>query len=130
MIIDCLKDTKEKMLSDFGSENVKLGEFQKLVRGNKEIPIYGLPDVLTAMRGVDHKDGQIKVTHGESYIELVKFTKNKTEIESIISYGSSDRKNSVHYSDQMDMYSKFQTKKMTFDKKEIYKNAKKIYHPN
>ena len=56
--------------------------------------------------------------------------KNKTEIESIISYGSSDRKNSVHYSDQMDMYSKFQTKKMTFDKKEIYKNAKKIYHPN
>ena len=50
------------------------------------------------MRGVDHKDGQIKVTHGESYIELVKFTKNKTEIESIISYGSSDRKNSVHYS--------------------------------
>ena len=98
MIIDCLKDTKKKMIIDFGSENVKLGEFQKLVRGNKEIPIYGLPDVLTAMRGVDHKDGQIKVTHGESYIELVKFTKNKTEIESVISYGSSDRKNSVHYS--------------------------------
>ena len=30
------------MIKDFGSINVKLGEFQKLVRGNKEIPIYGL----------------------------------------------------------------------------------------
>ena len=82
------------------------------------------------MRWVDHKDGKIKVTHGESYIELVKFSKNKTEVESVISYGSSDHENSVHYSDQMDMYSKFQTKKMTFDKNVVYKNAKKIYHPN
>jgi len=130
MIIACLRDTKQKMIKDFGSINVKLGDFQKLVRGNKEIPIYGLPDVLTAMRGVDHKDGKIKVTHGESYIELVKFSKNKTEVESVISYGSSDHENSVHYSDQMDMYSKFQTKKMTFDKNVVYKNAKKIYHPN
>ena len=71
------------------------------------------------MRGVDYKDGKIKVTHGESYIELVKFSPKKTEVESVISYGSSDHENSVHYSDQMEMYSKFQTKKMSFDKKEV-----------
>ena len=130
MIINCLLDTKEKMISDFGSINVKLGDFQKLVRGKVEMPIYGLTDVLTAMRGVDYKDGKIKVTHGESYIELVKFSPKKTEVESVISYGSSDHENSVHYSDQMEMYSKFQTKKMSFDKKEVYNNAKKIYHPN
>jgi hypothetical protein len=29
----------------------------------------------------------------------------------------------------MEMYAKFQTKKMSFDKNEVYKNAKKIYHP-
>ena len=60
----------------------------------------------------------------------MKFTKNSTEIESVISYGSSDHESSEHYSDQMEMYSKFETKKMTFDKNDIYKNAKKIYHPN
>ena len=130
MVINCLIDTKQKMIRDFGSINVKLGDFQKLVRGKVEIPIYGLPDVLTAMRGSDYKEGKIKVTHGESYIELVKFSPEKTEIESVISYGSSDHENSVHYSDQMEMYSKFETKKMTFDKNDIYKNAKKIYHPN
>lgn len=130
MVINCLIDTKQKMIRDFGSINVKLGDFQKLVRGKVEMPIYGLPDVLTAMRGSDYKEGKIKVTHGESYIELVKFSPEKTEIESVISYGSSDHENSVHYSDQMEMYSKFETKKMTFDKNDIYKNAKKIYHPN
>jgi len=30
----------------------------------------------------------------------------------------------------MELYSKFKTKKMTFDKQEIYSNAKRIYNPN
>jgi len=30
----------------------------------------------------------------------------------------------------MEKYSKFQTKKMTFDKNIIYSQAKKIYNPN
>jgi hypothetical protein len=29
----------------------------------------------------------------------------------------------------MEMFSKFETKKMTFSKEEIYKNSKKIYNP-
>ena len=100
-----------------------------MVRGNKEISIFGLPDVITAMRGVDYKDGKIKITHGESYIQLVKFSNGKVEIESVISYGSSDHEDSPHYNDQMEMYSKFKTKKMTFNKEEIYINSEKIYNP-
>jgi len=51
-------------------------------------------------------------------------------MESIISYGNSDDPSSEHYTDQMERYSRFQTKKMTFDKKIIYTEAKKIYNPN
>jgi acyl-homoserine-lactone acylase len=47
----------------------------------------------------------------------------------VISYGSSDREESPHYADQMELYSQFKTKKMTLDKEKIYANAKKIYHP-
>lgn len=89
-----------------------------------------MPDVITAMTASDHTNGRIKVTHGESYIQFAKFSKRGTEIESIISFGSSDHENSEHYNDQMELYSKFQTKKMSFDKEEVYKTAKKIYHPN
>ena len=117
------------MLKYFGKEKIKLGEFQKLVRGDKQIPIYGLRDVLTAMKSVPYKDGMTRVNAGESYIELVKFTPNGPEIESIISYGSSDNPNSKHYNDQMDKYASFQTKKMSLSKKEALEKAIKIYSP-
>lgn len=129
ILIKALKETKAYMLKHFNTLDVGLGDYQKLVRGDKEIPIFGLPDVVTAMSAVPHKDGKVKVTSGESYIQLVKFTPTGPEIESIISYGSSDRRESKHYHDQMELYAKFKTKKMTFDKQTIYANAKKIYHP-
>ena len=129
IIAQSLREVKEKMLKNFKTTKVKLGDYQKLVRGDKEIPIWGMQDVITAMNASNYKDGKIRVTHGESYIQFAKFTKNKTEIESIISYGASDHKDSEHYSDQMDIYKNFETKKMSFDKDFNYKNAKKIYNP-
>ena len=42
---------------------------------------------------------------------------------------SSDKKGSKHYSDQMELYLSFKTKKMTLDKGKVYENAKDIYSP-
>ena len=124
-----LKITKDHLKTYFNAERIQLGEFQKLVRGNKELPIYGLPDVVTAMRGQPYKDGKIKITHGESYIGLVRFTPNKTYFESVISFGNSRRPESPHYTDQMELYSNFETKTMSFDRSDVMKTAKKIYAP-
>jgi acyl-homoserine-lactone acylase len=117
------------MLKHFKTTNVRLGDFQKLVRGETELPIYGLPDVVTAMRGEPYKKGIIKITHGESYIGLVRFTPEETYYESVISYGNSERPDSPHYDDQMGLYQNFQTKSMYFDKESVLKTAQKIYHP-
>ena len=124
-----LTESLKHIIKYFGSNEVKLGSFQKLVRGDKELPIFGLPDVISSMGTAPYKEGMRKVVSGESYIELVKFTKKGVEIESIISYGSSDNKQSKHFNDQMEYYANQKTKKMTFDKREIYKKAKKVYHP-
>ena len=129
-LCSALADTRAYLVDNFGSINVTLGDLQKLVRGDKEIPIWGLPDVITAMSSIPYKEGRRKVTQGESYIGLVRFSKDGPQLESVISYGNSDNPESDHYSDQMDLYSKFETKKMIFDKEEIYKEAKKIYNPN
>ncbi len=129
LIADCLVEVKKRMKKYFNSTIIKLGDFQKLVRGDKEIPIFGMPDVITAMNALNYKDGKVQVTHGESYIQLVKFSSKGTEIESIISYGSSDNEDSPHYDDQMEKYSKFQTKKMSFDREWVLNNSKRIYNP-
>ena len=130
ILLSALADTKAYIINNFGSTKITLGDFQKLVRGDKELPIWGLPDVITAMSSRPYKDGKYKVTQGESYIGLVRFNENGPILESIISFGNSDNPESDHYTDQMEKYSKFQTKKMTFDKNIIYSEAKEIYNPN
>ena len=130
ILLSALADTKAYIINNFGSIRIILGDFQKLVRGDKELPIWGLPDVITAMSSRPYKDGKQKVTQGESYIGLVRFNENGPILESIISFGNSDNPDSDHYTDQMEKYSKFQRKKMTFDKNIIYSQAKKIYNPN
>ena len=124
-----LREAKLTMLKDFGKTNIALGEVQKLVRGSKEIPLPGLPDVLAPMYSVPYKDGKWKGNQGDAYIELVRFTKDGPQIESLNVYGASAQQNSPHYTDQMEMYTRQQTKKMTLNKEEVYKNAKSIYHP-
>ena len=124
-----LREAKQTMLKDFGKTNISFGEVQKLVRGNKEIPLPGLPDVLAPMYSVPYKDGKWKGNQGDAYIELVRFTKDGPQIESLNVYGASAQKDSPHYTDQMEMYTRQQTKKMTLNKAEVYKNAKSLYHP-
>ena len=129
ILFEALKITKNYILTHFNSERVRLGELQKLVRGDKSLPVFGLPDVVTAMRGEPYKDGKIKITHGESYIGLVRFTPTKTYYESVISYGNSRRPESPHYTDQMELYVNFKTKTMSFDRSEVLSSALERYAP-
>ena len=127
--LDLLREVKTAMLRDYGRTDVTLGDIQKLVRGEKEIPIAGLPDVLATISTVPYKNGLYKGTQGDAYVELVKFTKDGPIIESMNVYGASARKDSPHYTDQMERYAKQQTKTMTLNKKEVYRTAERIYHP-
>ena len=83
-LVKAFKEVKSHMLKHFGTTEVALGDYQKLVRGKKELPVFGMNDVVTAISSVPYKEGKVKVVAGESYIELVKFTPNGPEIESVI----------------------------------------------
>ena len=60
-LLSAMADTKSYLIDNFGTINITLGDFQKLVRGDKELPIWGLPDVITAMSSRPYKDGKRKV---------------------------------------------------------------------
>ena len=77
----------------------------------------------------DYKKGRVRSVSGESYIMLVRYSKQGVEIETILPYGNSNNPESKHYTDQMKMYINKSRKKMTLNKEEIYKNAIKIYNP-
>lgn len=127
--VQLIQEAKEEMQKHFHSTEITLGEYQKLVRGEKEISLPGLPDVIASMRSVPFKDGKVKGEQGESYIELVKFTKDGPEIESINCYGASNVPGAPHYGDQMELFVQQKTKSMTLDKKKVYAEAARVYHP-
>jgi acyl-homoserine-lactone acylase len=113
----------------FGTVEVPLGRFQRLVRGNKELPLGGVPDVITSMWVSPYKNGRYKADAGESYIELVRFTPDGPIIESVSPYGTSNKPESKHYDDQMELFLNKKLKSMSMNKETILKEAERIYHP-
>ncbi|MDW3192376.1 MAG: penicillin acylase family protein [Cytophagales bacterium] len=120
----------EYLTEHFGKVDVRLDEFQFLVRGDKKVPIHGMNDVLAAMNSKPQKDGTRHAVQGESYIMLVRYPEQGLPIiETVNVYGSSNQPNSPHYDDQMGMFANQQLKPMTLDIDEVRKKAKRVYHP-
>ena len=124
-----IRKAKADMLRDFGSINIQLGDMQRHQRGNVDIPLGGGPDMIRAAYPQPYKNGRFRVFVGDSYIMLVRFTKDGPEIHTVSPYGASNKPDSPHYTDQMQLYANKQTKPMTLNKAEVYKKAEKIYHP-
>lgn len=129
-ILDGLRYTQSFLMQHFNKLDVPLGDFQKHVRGKVELPIWGIPDVLAAIDSKPYQDGKRKAHQGESYIELVKFSKEGLpEIETVNAYGASNHSDNPHYTDQMELFVQQKTKKMTLNKAVVLKEAMKTYHP-
>ena len=121
---------KQYLQTNFGKTDISLGELQKLVRGNKEWPLGGFPDLLSPQWTKPYRNGKLKSVGGDGLIMFVRFPKEGLPlIESINMYGASSKPGSKHFDDQVEMYLKQQTKKMTLDKPTVYKNAERVYHP-
>ncbi|MDZ4846155.1 MAG: penicillin acylase family protein [Chitinophagales bacterium] len=130
MFVKCIRKAKEFLMQKFGTIDVPLGQVQFLVRGDKELPVGGCPDALKAAYSKPYKDGLMKLWVGESYIQLVKFSKNGPEIESISPFGASNKIGHKHSTDQMELYLSEKRKKMPLDKQTVYKLAEAIYNPH
>ncbi|MFM6954877.1 MAG: penicillin acylase family protein [Sphingobacteriaceae bacterium] len=124
-----LVESKAYFNKYFSSVNVPFANYQRLIRGKVSMAVGGMPDVLAATHAEPYKNGQIKDMQGDAYIELVHFAKDGPEIESVNCYGASADPKSVHYTDQMPLFVKQQTKKMTLNKTEVLRTAERIYHP-
>jgi acyl-homoserine-lactone acylase len=125
-----LEYAKKYLLKHFGKLEIELGDLQKHVRGDKVLPIGGVPESIAAMYVVPYKKGVKQSNLGDSFVLFATYGKSGVEkIETINCYGASNRPESPHYSDQMEMYVNQKTKLMTLNKEKIMKEAKRSYHP-
>ena len=126
-----LEKAKQFLLKTHHTIYPQLGSVQRLIRGSISLPSGGMSEVARATESTlyDKKKGIYRLNGGDGYIHFAKFSKEGTEIRTINAYGASSMKNSPHYTDQMELFNQEKTKPMTLDKKEIFKNAVKIYNP-
>ena len=125
-----LQDIQVQMMKTYGSTDLALGDIQKLVRGDKEFPGPGLPDLLAPEWGVATANGKRKITGGDAYVAMVRFPKQGLPIiETVNTYGASAKQGNPHFDDQVPLFLQQKTKSMTLDKAKVLAIAKRIYHP-
>lgn len=124
-----LRSTKKRLLDHFGTLDVPLGKVQVLSRGGIDLAIDGGPDAIRAVYCKEREDGKLSMFIGDGLVQLVKFTKDGPQIESINPYGASNKPDAKHYTDQMHKFVSHEFKKMSLDKGEVYKSATEVYHP-
>ncbi len=128
--IETYKYVSSYMQTNFGRSDIALGDLQKLVRGDKDWPLGGFPDLLSPQWTENYKDGKLKSIGGDGLVMFVRFPKEGLPIiETINMYGASAVPGNKHFDDQVEMYLHQKTKKMTLDKAMVYKNAERVYHP-
>jgi len=132
-VLECeklLQDIQDQMTKTYGTTDLALGDIQKLVRGNKEFPGPGLPDLLAPEWGVSYNSGKRKITGGDAYVAMVRFPKSGLPIiETVNTYGASAKEGSPHFDDQVPLFLQQKTKPMSLDKTKVLATAKRIYHP-
>jgi acyl-homoserine-lactone acylase len=80
----------------------------------------------------DQKTDKFPLTpeYGDSYIMFAAFGKNGLEkLEALQPIGNSLNPESKHYNDQMELYSRQETRKLSLKKEDIMKRAERVYHP-
>lgn len=128
--VETFQHVKEYMMSNFGNTDLTLGDIQKLVRGDKEWPLGGFPDLLAPEWTEPYANGKLKAVGGDGLVMFVRFQKEGLpKIESMNMYGASAKPGNKHFDDQVEMYLQQKTRPMTLDKATIYKSAESIHHP-
>ena len=125
-----MAEAQDHLLSKFKRLDVPLGDFQRIIRGEINLPLPGYFDVLAANYSKEGDDGRYEVFVGDAYAQFVVFGPNGVErLETLQPFGSSTRPESPHYTDQMALFADRRTKTMAMDKQSILERAEVIYHP-
>lgn len=128
--VEAIRFAQKHLKKHFGQLEVPLGEVLVHARSNVELPLGGMPENLAPTICKKYKDGKFTVDVGDTYILFVRYTpEGKVLLESVVPYGTSNRPDSPHFTDQMSLYAGQKLKPMTLDKAEIMKNAVRIYKP-
>lgn len=127
-----LRATCDTLKANFGTIKVEWGKVNRLIRGDKDLPLRGFPDVLSPCypQRIPGKRFAFKSSHGDTYTMFGVFGKNGLEkLQAIQPLGNSLDPKSKHYNDQMELFTRQEMRPLSLKKQDVIKKAEAIYHP-
>lgn len=127
-----LKLSIERLKKHHGKIAVPWGEVNRLVRGDKNVPIEGGPDVLRAVYGRwDDEKGILVGEGGDCYVLLVSWdAEGKVTSGSAHQWGSATLDaTSPHYADQVELFASGKLKPVRMDRADIEAHLTAKYKP-
>ena len=129
--VSTLRKVSDTLKAHFGTVKVEWGTVQRNIRGNKNLPLRGFPDVLSPQYPKQIPGTfTFKPEFGDTYTMFASFGKNGlTSINALQPLGNSLKPESKHYNDQMDLFSRQEMRPLSLKKEDVMKKAESVYHP-
>ncbi|MED6315583.1 MAG: penicillin acylase family protein, partial [Verrucomicrobiota bacterium] len=129
--LEQLKKASKDLQKHFGRIDVEWGKVNRLVRGDKNLPLGGGPDTLRAIYGRPQDNGTLAGMAGDCFIQFVEWDrKGKLQAWAINQFGSNpSNPESPHHTDQATLFAQERLRKVPFTREEVLANAKRIYRP-
>jgi acyl-homoserine-lactone acylase len=129
--VAALREVCDTLNAHFGTVKVEWGTIHRLIRGNKDIPLRGFPDVLSPSYPKPVPGKFIfKPDIGDTFTMFAEFGKKGVErMAALQPLGNSLNPKSKHYNDQMEIFSKQALRTVSLKKADVMKRAESVYHP-
>ena len=130
-VAQILRAGSDSLRAYYGTVKVEWGTVNRSIRGSKDLPLRGFADMLSPCYPTKVKGAyKFKVKYGDTYIMFASFGKSGLErLEALQPQGNSLNPDSPHYNDQMELFSRQETRPLSLKKEEVMKKAEVVYHP-
>ena len=111
--------------TEVGALDTKWGDVMKYRRGNLELPANGGFGNLGIFRVITFgpmKEKKREPIHGETYVVMIEFGKQRATARALIGYGNSSQPGSPHIEDQLEFMTRKELRPVWRDRKEIEAN--------
>ncbi|MDE2644087.1 MAG: penicillin acylase family protein, partial [Verrucomicrobiota bacterium] len=129
--LEQLQRASGNLVKHFGRIDVEWGKVNRLVRGDKNLPLGGGPDTLRAIYGRPQEDGTLAGQAGDCFFQFVEWDKDgQLNAWAMNQFGSNPgNPGSLHHTDQAPLFAKEKLRKVPFTRDEVLANAKRTYRP-
>jgi len=130
--LEQLQRASENLVKHFGQIDVEWRKVNRLVRGDKNLPLGGGPDTLRAIYGRSREDGTLAGQAGDCFFQFVEWDKDgQLNAWAINQFGSSPgNPGSLHHTDQARLFAEEKLRKVPFTREEVLGKAKQTYRPS